>query len=192
MIGLRLALCFMLYRRSRWNFFNAVLFTAMYIGLAFDMPCDGFVFRPIMKITYVICCLSGYSQWAVQAFSHLNGTTAEILICIFLCLYTLWLTIVPLVFSWKFKSILPLFRNHKRILWYVGAVVSLFLYVYFTDRDASLFVGGLFLSLTPLAYRCIYRKGKPTLLQSILQDSALLIYISVAAIFFLCHTDWPV
>lgn len=184
MIGLRLALCFMLYRRSRWTFFNAMLFTAMYIGLAFDMPCDGIVFRPIVKIAYVICCLSGYSEWAVQAFSHVNGTTAEIPVRIFLGLYTLWLTIIPIVCSWKFKSILPLFRNRKRILWYVGAVVSLFLYVYFTDRDASLFVGGLFLSLTPLAYRCIYRKGKPTLLQSILQDRALLFYMSAAAIFF--------
>lgn len=184
MIGLRLALCFMLYRRSRWTFFNAMLFTAMYIGLAFDMPCDGIVFRPIVKIAYVICCLSGYSEWAVQAFSHVNGTTAEIPVRIFLWLYTLWLTIIPIVCSWKFKSILPLFRNRKRILWYIGAVVSLFLYVYFTDRDASLFVGGLFLSLPPLAYRCIYRKGKPTLLQSILQDRALLIYMSVAAIFF--------
>lgn len=184
MIGMRLALCFMLYRRSRWTFFNAMLFTAMYIGLAFDMPCDGIVFRPIVKIAYVICCLSGYSEWAVQAFSHVNGTTAEIPVRIFLWLYTLWLTIIPIVCSWKFKSILPLFRNRKRILWYVGAVVSLFLYVYFTDRDASLFVGGLFLSLTTLAYRCIYRKGKPTLLQSILQDRALLFYMSAAAIFF--------
>lgn len=184
MIGLRLALCFMLYRRSHWTFFNAVLFTAMYIGLVFDMPCDGIVFRPIVKIAYVICCLSGYSGWAVQAFSHINGTTAGIPICIFLCLYTLWLTIVPIVCSWKFKSILPLFRVRKRILCYVGAVAALFLYVYFTDRDASLFVGGLFLSLTPLAYRCIYRKGKPTLLQSILQDRALLFYMSAAAIMF--------
>lgn len=49
LIGLRLVLCFMLYRRSRWSFFNAMLFTAMYIGLAFDMPCDGIVFRPIYK-----------------------------------------------------------------------------------------------------------------------------------------------
>ena len=184
MIGLRLALCFMLYRRSRWTFFNAMLFMAMYIGLAFDMPCDGIVLRPIMKITYVTCCLSGYSEWAVQAFSHINGTTAEIPICIFLCLYSLWLTIIPIVCSWKIKSILPLFRNRKKILWYVGVVVSLSLYVYFTDRDASLFVGGLLLSLTPLAYQCIYRKGKPTLLQLILQDRALLIYISVAAIMF--------
>lgn len=184
MIGLRLALCFMLYRRSRWTFFNAVLFTAMYIGLAFNMPCGDLVYTPIVKIAYVSCCLFGYSEWAVQAFSHINGTTAGITICIFLCLYTLWLTIVPIVCSWKFKSILPLFRVRKRILCYVGAVVSLFLYVYFTDRDASLFVGGLFLSLTPLAYRSIYRKGKPTLLQSILLDRALLIYMSVAAIFF--------
>ena len=184
MIGLRLALCFMLYRRSRWTFFNAMLFTAMYLGLAFDMPCDGIVFRPIVKIAYVICCLSGYSEWAVQAFSHVNGTTAEIPVRIFLWLYTLWLTIIPIVCSWKFKSILPLFRNRKRILWYVGVVVSLFLYVYFTDRDASLFVGGLFLSLTPLAYRCIYRKGKLSLLQSIVQGRALLIYMSVAAFLF--------
>lgn len=184
MIGLRLALCFMLYRKSRWTFFNAVLYTAMYIGLAFDMPCDGIIFRPIVKIAYVICCLSGYSEWAIQAFSHINETTAEMPICIFLWLYTLWLTIVPIVCSWKYKSILPLFRHHKRILWYVGIVAALFLYVYFTDKDVSLFVGGLFMSFTPLAYRCIYRKKKPTLLHSILQDRALLIYMSVAAIMF--------
>lgn len=182
MIGLRLALCFMLYRKSRWTFFNAVLYTAMYIGLAFDMP--GIIFRPIVKIAYVICCLSGYSEWAIQAFSHINESTAEMPICIFLWLYTLWLTIVPIVCSWKYKSILPLFRHHKRILWYVGIVAALFLYVYFTDKDASLFVGGLFMSFTPLAYRCIYRKKKPTLLHSILQDRALLIYMSVAAIMF--------
>lgn len=184
MIGLRLALCFMLYRRSRWTFFNAMLFTAMYIGLVFDMPCDGIVFRPIVKIAYVICCLSGYSELAVQALSHVNVTTAKIAVSIFLWLYTLWLTIIPIVCSWKYKSVLPLFRNHKRILWYVGTVAVLFLYVYFTNKDASLFVGGLFMSFTPLAYRCIYRKGMPTLLQSILQDRVLLIYMSVAAIMF--------
>jgi len=43
MIGLRLTLCFMLYRKSRWTFFNAVLFTAVYIGLAFNIPCDDLV-----------------------------------------------------------------------------------------------------------------------------------------------------
>ena len=184
MIGLRLALCFMQYRRSRWTFFNAVLFTVMYIVLAFNMPCDGIVIRPIVKIAYVICCLFGYSEWVIQAFDYHKGMTADIPLCIFLWLYTLWLTIVPIVCSWKFKSVLPLFRHHKRILWYVGTVAALFLYVYLTDKDASLFVGGLFMSLTPLAYRCIYRKGKPTLLQSILQDRALLIYMSIIAILF--------
>lgn len=182
MIGLRLVLCFMLYRGSRWTFFNAVLFSAMYIGLALNMPCDDIAYRPVVKIAYVSCCLFGYSGWAIQAFIHINGTTAEIPICIFLWLYTLWLTIVPIACSWKFKSVLPLFSHHKKILWYVGTVASLFLYVYFSDKDASLFVGGLFMSLSPLAYRCIYREGKPTLLQSILQDRALLIYMSVAAI----------
>lgn len=184
MIGLRLALSFMLYRRSRWTFFNSVLFIVMYLGLAFNMPYDNIAFRPIVKIEYVICCLLGYSEWAIQTFDCHNGTTAEIPVYIFWGLYTIWLIIVPLVCSWRFKSILPLFRFHKRILWYVGTVAALFLYVYFTDKDASLFVGGLFLSLTPLAYRCIYRKGKPTLLQSVLHDRALMIYVSVAAVMF--------
>lgn len=184
MIGLRLVLCFMLHRRSRWSFFNAVLFTAMYIGLAFDMPCEGIVFRPIVKIAYVICCLFGYSEWAIHAFDYNNGMSAEVPICIFLGLYTLWLTVVPIVCSWKFKSVLPLFRLHKNILWYVGAVAALFIYVYFTDKDASLFVCGLFLSLTPLAYRCIYRKGKPALLQSILRNRVLIMYISIATVLF--------
>ena len=184
MIGLRLALCFILHRRSRWSFFNAVLFTAMYIGLTFDMPYEGIVFRPIVKIAYVICCLFGYSEWAIHAFDCNNVMSAEVPICIFLGLYTLWLTVVPIVCSWKFKSILPLFRHHKKILWYVGAVAALFIYVYFTDKDASLFVCGLFLSLTPLAYRSIYRKGKPALLQTILRNRALMMYISIASVLF--------
>lgn len=184
MIGLRLVLCFMLYRRSRWAFFNAVLFTVMYIGLVFNMPCDSIVFLPIVKIAYVISCLFGYSEWALQAVDYHNGMTADITICIFLWLYTLWLTIVPILCSWKFKSVLPLFRHHKKIFWYVGTVAALFIYVYFSDKDASLFVGGLFMSLTPLAYRCVYRKGKPALLQSVLQNRVLMIYVSIAAVVF--------
>lgn len=177
MIGLRLTLSFMLYRKSRWTFFNALLFTAMYVGLALNMPCDDIAYKPIVKIAYVSSCLFGYSEWAIQAFDCNNGMTAEIPVSVFWGLYSLWLTIVPIACSWKLKSVLPL-------LWYVGAVAALFLYVYFTDKDASLFVGGLFLSLTPLAYRWIYRKGKPSLLQSVLQNRALMIYASVGAIMF--------
>lgn len=184
MIGLRLALCFMLYRKSRWTFFCAVLFTAVYIGLAFNLPCDDIAYRPIVKIAYVSCCLLGYSEWAIQAFDYHYGLSIAMPVYIFWGVYALWLTIVPVVCSWKFKSILPIFRFQKRILWYVVAVIVLFLYVYLTDQDASLFVGGLFMSLTPLAYHWMYHKGNQTLLQSVLQDRVLMIYVSIAMVMF--------
>lgn len=184
MIGLRLALCFMLYRKSRWTCFNAMLFTAMYIGMAFNMPCDDIVYRPIVKIAYMISCLFGYSEWAIRTFDCHDMMTADIPVCIFWVLYSVWLTIVPLACSWILKSALPLFRNHMRILWYVGAVVTLSLYIFFTDKDASIIVGGLFMSFTPLAYRALYSNGKTTLLQSVLQNRVLMIYVFIAAVIF--------
>lgn len=183
-IGLRLALCFMLYRKSRWTFFNAALFAGVYVGMIFNMPCDDIAYEPIVRIAYVSCCLFGYSDWAIQAFDYRNGLPAEIPVHIFWDLYALWLIIVPAVCSWKFKSVMPVFRHHKRIIWYVGAVAALFVYIFFSDRNSSVFTGGFLMSLTPLVYRCIYRKGKQTLLQSILQDRILMIYASIATVIF--------
>lgn len=183
MIGLRLALCFMLYRKSRWSFFNAALFVGMYVGMACGVPSHGIAYEPIVKIAYVSCCLFGYSDWAIQAFDYRNGLPAEIPVYIFRGLYSLWLITVPAVCSWKFKSVLPLFRHHKRLIWYVGIVAALFAYVYFSDRDSSVLAGGFLMSLTPLVHRCIiHRKGCPALLQSILQDRVLMIYASIATV----------
>lgn len=183
-IGLRIALCFMLYRKSRCAFFNAVLFAIMYIGMVFNMPCDDIVYEPIVEIARVCCCLFGYSDLAIRIFDSHEGLSSEITIFILWAIYSLWLTLIPIVCALKFKSILPILRHHKRIFWYVGAVAALLLFIYFTDRDASIFAGGLFMSLTPLAYRCIYRKGKPSLIQSVLKDRVLMLYVSTAAVMF--------
>ena len=184
MIGLRLALCFMLYRKSRWTFFNAVLFATMYVGLIFNMPCDDIAFEPIVKVAYIGCCLLGYSDWAIHAFDYHYGLSAEIPVYILWGLYSLWLTFIPLVCSWKFKTVLPLFRHHKMMIWFVGAVVAISLYVWTTKQDYSIFIGGFLMSLAPMMYRCIYRKGKQPLLQSILHDRILIIYVSIATVMF--------
>lgn len=60
MIALRIALSFMMYRKSRWAFSNAVLYAIMYVGIIFDMPNIDMDFEPIGKMVYLFCCLIGF------------------------------------------------------------------------------------------------------------------------------------
>ncbi len=184
MIGLRLALCLMLYRKSRWTLVNAVVFAVMYIGMIFNMPSYAPVYVPIVKIAYVGCCLFGYSDPAIRIFNCQDWLPNVTPLYVLWVAYSLWLTAVPVVCSWKFKSILPVIRFHRGMIWYVGAVAAMSVYMLFTDKDASIFVGGFFLSLTPLVYRCIYRKGRLSLIQSILRDRILMIFASIATVLF--------
>lgn len=184
LIGLRVALCFMLLHRSRWTFFSAALFSLIYFGLAFNACCDVIVFGPIVRIAHVSCCLFGYSEWAMQYFDFGNRIPEALPVLAFWGLYTLWLTVVPLVCSWNFKSVLPIFRHRRRILWYVCAVIALSIFINFMGRDTAFIAGCSFMSFTPLVFRCVYSKGKPALLQYLLQDRALMIYVSVATVLF--------
>lgn len=184
MVMLRLALSFMMYRRSRWALPNAVLYAAMYMGMVFNMPSNDLAFDPIVKIVYVFCCLIGYSDWAVKAFDLRNGIPIEISVYIFWGIFSAWLILMPIICSWKLKNIIPILRHRKKIWWYIGSVMVFIAYLYMADRDAMIFIGGLLLSLTPIVYRCIYSRGRTSILQSLLQDKVLMCYLAVAGVFF--------
>lgn len=182
MIVLRIALSFMMYSKSRWAFSNAVLYAIMYIGMAFNMPASELAFEPVKKIAYVVCCLFGYSDWAIKAFDYHNFMSIEIPLYILWGLYSAWLIIMPIICSWNLKSIIPALRHRKKIWWYIGAVIAFSIYLFFCDRDALLFISGMLLSLTPIVYRCIYHQGKPSIFQNILENKILMRYLAIASV----------
>lgn len=184
MIALRIALSFMMYRKSRWAFPNAVIYAIMFIGMIFDMPSNDLAFESVEKIAYVTCCLFGYSDWVIKTFDNHICTSIEIPLYILWGIYSAWLFIMPIVCSWNRKSIISIFKYRRKILWYIGAVVALIVYLYFGDMDATFFIGGLLLSATPLAYRIIYRKDGLSILQSIVQDRVLMHYVAIASVMF--------
>lgn len=184
MIVLRIALSFMIYRKSRWAFCNALLFAAMYIGIVFNMPYNDLAFDPIIKIAYVFCCLIGYSDWAVKAFDCSNDMPIETALYTFWGLYVSWLILIPILSTWYQKSILPVLRLRKKIWWYIGGVMTFSMYLYFTDRDVMIFAGGLLMSLTPIICRIIYKRRKRSILGSLLQDKILIRYLAIVSVMF--------
>lgn len=184
MIVLRIVLSFLMYHKSRWALPNAVLYAAMYIGMVFNMPSNDLAFDPIVKIIYVSCCLIGYSDWAVKAFDLNNGIPIEIPVYILWGVFSSWLIIMPIVCSWKLKNIIPILRNRRKIRWYIGIVIAFTVYLYLEDRDVMIFIGGLLLSFTPIVYRCIYNRRSPSILQSLLQDKALMRYFAIASVLY--------
>lgn len=184
MIVLRIALSFMMYRKSRWAFCNVLVYAAMYIGIVFNMPNDDLAFDPIIKVAYVFCCLFGYSDWAVEAYDCRNDMPIETALYIFWGLYVLWLILIPIICTWHQKSILPVLRRRKKIWWYIGGVMTFSIYLYFTDKDVMIFAGGLLMSLTPVIYRLIYKRGQRSILESLLQDKILIRYIAIVSVMF--------
>lgn len=182
MIVLRITLSFMMYRKSRWAFFNAVIYATMFIGIIFNMPGINIDFEPVGKIAYVACCLFGFSDWAVTAFDLHNHVPIETALYVFWGIYMVWLIIMPIISSWNRKGIMPMLKHKKKIWWYIGGVMAFFAFVWFTDKDSSIFIGGFLLSLSPLVYRIIYHRGKPSILQSILQDKILMYYLTTVSV----------
>lgn len=174
----------MMYCKSRWAFSNAVLYAIMYVGIIFDMPNIDMDFEPIGTMAYLFCCLIGFSDWAVKAFDYHNQIPIEVPLYSLWGIYTAWLIIMPMICSWYNKSIVPVMKYRKKILWYIGCVLAFTVFLYITDRDAMIFVGGLLLLLTPLVYRSLYYKGKQPILQTLLQDKVLMRYLAIATVLF--------
>lgn len=184
MILLRITLSFMIYRKSRWAFSNAVFYAAMFIGIIFNMPSIDVDFDPIGKIAYVSCYLFGFSDWAIEVFDLRNHVPIEAALYTFWGIYMAWLILMPIICTWNRKGIIPILKHKKKIWWYIGAVLAFFIFAWFYDKDSAIFIGGLLLSLTPLAYRAIYRRERPSILQSLVQNKILMYYISIASVLF--------
>lgn len=184
MIVLRIALSFMMYRNSRWSSCNALLYAAMYIGIVFNMPYSDLTFDPIIKVTYVFCCLIGYPDWAVKAFDCRNDIPIETALYTFWGLYVSWLILMPIICTWYQKSILSILKHRRKIWWYIGGVLIFSIYIYFVDRKIMIFAGGLLMSLTPVVYKFIYKRKKPSIIQSLLQDKILIRYLTVVTVLF--------
>lgn len=182
MILLRITLSFMMYRKSRWAFSNAVLYAAMFIWIILNMPSIDIDFEPIGKMAYVSCCLFGFSDWAIEAFDLRNHVSIEVALYTFWGIYMAWLILMPIICTWNRKGIIPVLKHKKKIWWYIGGALVFFVFVWFTDKDSAIFIGGLLLSLTPMIYRVIYRRGRPTILQSLLQDKVLMYFIAIASV----------
>lgn len=184
MIVLRIALSFLMYRKSRWAFCNALLYAAMYIGIVFNMPHNDLAFNPIIKIAYVFCCLIGYSDWAVKAFGGSSDKSIETALYTFWGLYVAWLIIIPLICTWNQKSILPVLKRRKQIWWYIGGVLTFTIFLYFADKKIMIFAGGLLMSFTPVVCRLIYGRIRQSILQSLLHDDILMRYLAVLSVLF--------
>ncbi len=180
---MRLALCFEMYRKSRWAFSGAVLFAIAFVAGSFDMPATKLVFEPIHKIIYVIGCLSGHVEEMFLAFSPYRTTLMVAVIWFFWSVIAAWLVLVPLVCSLPNKSIIPLYRHKKKIWWYVGTVLAFCGLVCLEDKDFALFFGCALLSATPIAYQMIYRKG--SVLQKLVADRLVMLYASIIVTFFI-------
>lgn len=182
MIVLRISLSFMIYQKSRWAFFNAAIYATMFVGIIFNMPSIDIDFEPIGKIAYVGCCLFGFSDWAVKAFDLRNHVHIETALYVFGGTYMAWLIIMPIICTWNRKGIMPILKHQRKIWWYIGGVLAFFTFIWFTDKDSSIFIGGVLLSLSPLVYRVVYHRGRPSILQSILQDKIFIDYLAAVSV----------
>lgn len=183
MIFMRIALSFELFNKSRWAFTSAICFALAYIGCVFNMPSSEFVTEPIKRMVYVTGCLFFNSDEVVHAFRPYPSEDMKVLLWIVWTMWSLWLVVMPIVCSVRFRSIIPLFRHRRRILWYIATITGISIFAWTEDRDYTIFIFTLLMSLAPVVYRMIYRKGKPGILQALLDNRPFMIYISIVSVF---------
>lgn len=179
---MRLALCFELYRKSRWTFSGAVFFAIAFVAGFFGMPESMPVFEPISHLIYVAGCLSGKVEGTFVAFSPYRTTGMEIIIWIIWGAIAAWLVLMPLVCSLPNRSIIPLCRHKKKIWWYIGGALALCGFVCIDDKV----FGCVLLSATPVVYQMIY--SKKSVLQSLVEDRSVMLYASIIIIFVIAMT----
>ncbi len=183
MILMRLAVSFELYRKSRWAFNGALMFAIAYVGCVFDMPSSELAFEPIRRIVYVFACLVGDTEKVVRLFQEYHSEELHAPLWIVWVLYSIWLVVMPLVYSFKLGRLVSICRLRPKILGYCAAVSALTCWVWFVDKDYTLIFFAALMSLLPLACRLIYRKGKTPLIQELLSDRVLKSYVGLTLIF---------
>lgn len=183
MIVMRLAVAFELYRKSRWAFNGAVMFALAYIGCVFDMPSSELAFEPIKRIFYISACLVGDTESVVRIFQYYHSADLAVPLWVIWCLYSVWLTIMPIICSFNVKRTVAIYRHRPKILGYGAIVLVLSCWMWIEDKDYSIIIFSLLMSLSPIAYRLIYRQRKMPLIQELLSDRVLKSYIGLVLIF---------
>lgn len=180
-IVMRIALCFELKHKSRWAFVSALLFGILFIGSVFGYPDAKVAFEPIKKMIFVAGCLFGFTEQTFDAFGPYADIQQRTILWVLWTIVSSWLVLVPVVCSWCFKSILPLYVHRKKIWWYIGCVIFFSVSVYFDSREFALFFFGLLMFAIPVAYHIIYR-GR-SMLQFVLNDKVFVQYIHLSVTF---------
>lgn len=183
MILMRLSVAFELYRKSRWAFNGAVMFALAYVGCVFDMPSSKLVLEPIKRIVYISACLVGDTENVVRMFQHYRSEELAVLLWIVWCLYSIWLIIMPIMCSFKPKRTFAIYRHRPKILLFCAVVLVIGCWMWIVDKDYSIIIFASLMSLSPLAYRLIYRRRRMSLIQELLSDRVLKSYIGLVLIF---------
>ena len=183
LLFMRLALCFEMYRKSRWALSSAVLFAIAFVAGFFDVAEVCPVFEPISHLIYVMGCLSGNVEETFVAFGPHRTKGMEIIVWMIWGAIVAWLVLIPLVCSQPNKSIIPLYRHKKKIWWYVGGVLAFCGLLCLDNKDFAMFFACVLLSATPVAYQMIYRKE--SVLQKLVQDRLVMLYASLIVTFFI-------
>ncbi len=183
MILMRLAVSFELYRKSRWAFCGAMMFAVAYVGCVFDLPSEELAFEPIKRIVYALVCLVGDTEKVVSAFQEYHSDELKAILWPAWGLYSIWLVVMPLVCSFRLGRVFAICRQRPKFLCYYAAVLALTCCVFYVDKDYFLIFFAALMSLSPLAYRLIYRKGRISLIQELLSDKVLKAYLGLVLIF---------
>lgn len=183
MVLMRLSVAFELYRKSRWAFNGAVMFALAYVGCVFDMRSSELVFEPIKRIVYISACLVGDTENVVRMFQHYHSEELAVPLWIVWCLYSIWLVIMPIICSFNSKRFFAIYRHRPKILLFCASVLIFGCWMWIVDKDYSIIIFASLMSLSPLAYRLIYRQRRMSLIQELLSDRVLKAYIGLVLIF---------
>ena len=184
MIIMRISLSFELFRKSRWALLTALMFACVYVGCIFSMPDTKYIDEPITKFIYVCLCLCGQSELAIVSFNTLDPVIPHWI------LWSIWGVILRCSHSTVLKTLSAsapasnLLLRKRRLWWYMAFVFAVTILSWFGIRSMTIFIFAFLMTLTPLAYRMLYRGKNRQLLQYVLQDNTLMGYVGIVTAIF--------
>lgn len=182
LILIRIALAFELYRKSRWASLSSLMFGLAWLGCFFS-PMAKYVDEPVWKMAYVLLCLAGRSDLAIATFTFPDDTH-QWAVWTFWGLFSAWLVLLPLFFSFRLKGCAGILRRCRRLWWYPASVVAVSLLSLINMAEFTLFIFAVLMALVPLVYHVFCRRRRRPLLQEMLRDRVLVAYLSVMALFY--------
>ena len=185
MIIMRISLSFELFRKSRWALLTALMFAFVYVGCIFSMPDTKYIDEPITKFVYVCLCLCGQSELAIVTFNTLDPVIPHWILWSIWGIISGWLVLMPIMFSIRLNGCTAIILKNHRLWWYMAFVFAVTILSWFGIRSMTIFIFAFLMTLTPLAYRMLYRGKNRQLLQYVLQDNTLMGYVGIVTAIFI-------